>query len=46
MIEKLKQWFKEHFDYRIVGEYYDSDGKGHYQKKYIKRYYFRKNKNY
>lgn len=29
-------------DYRIVGEYYDSDGNGRYRKKYIKKYYFKR----
>lgn len=46
MIEKIKTWFKKHFDYRIVGEYYDTftDEKGvmHYVKKYNKKYYLKK----
>ena len=47
MLKKLRRWIKRHIDYRVVGEYLDSDGKGHYQKKYIKKYYFKKeNKNY
>ena len=42
MIRKIKNWFKRHIDYKIVGEYYDSDGKGRYIKKYNKKYYFKK----
>lgn len=42
MIQKIKNWFKSHFDYRITGEYYTSDGKGHITKKYIKKYYLKK----
>lgn len=30
------------FDYDIVGEYYDHDGHGRYEKKYIKRHKFRR----
>lgn len=40
MWKKIKQWFQDHIDYRIVGEYYDHDGTGRYTKKYIKKYYF------
>lgn len=36
MIVKIKQWFKNHIDYQIVGEYYDTDGDGHYYKKCMK----------
>lgn len=39
---KIKQWRKKHIDYRIVDEYYDTNGDGHYYKKYIKKYYFKK----
>lgn len=42
MLEKFKKWLKCHVDYRIVGEYYDYDGAGHYTKKYKKKYYFKK----
>lgn len=36
----LKLFFE--FDYDIVGEYYDSDGRGHFKKKYLKRHKFRR----
>ena len=36
MLNKIKSWFKRYFDYHIVGEYYDTDGDGHYYKN-IKR---------
>lgn len=42
MLKVIKRWMKNHIDYRIVGEYYDHDGKGHYTKKYIKKYYIKK----
>lgn len=42
MIQKIKNWFKRHIDYRVVGEYYDYVGDGHYVKKYNKKYYFKK----
>lgn len=42
MIKLIKKWLKRHIDYRIVGEYYDSDGKGRYVKKYIRKYYFKR----
>ena len=42
MLQRIKNWFKRHIDYKIVGEYYDSDGKGRYIKKYNKKYYFKK----
>lgn len=42
MWDKVKAWFNQNFDYDIVGEYYDSDGYGHYRKKYIKKWHFRK----
>ena len=32
MLQRIKNWFKRHIDYKIVGEYYDSDGKGRYVK--------------
>ena len=38
----LKKLFRRLFDYDIVGEYFDSDGNGHYYKKYIKKYRIRK----
>ena len=41
MLNKIKSWFKRYFDYRIVGEYYDTDGDGHYYKKYKKKYYWK-----
>lgn len=31
-----------HIDYRIVGEYYDTDKNGHSVKKYYKKYYFKR----
>ena len=42
MLEKIKYWFKCHIDYRIVGSYYEYDGKGRYVKKYRRRYFFKK----
>lgn len=42
MIKRLKELFNKYFDYDIVGWYYDSDGKGHKYKKYLKRYKWRK----
>lgn len=42
MREKLKALFEQIFDYDIVGEYYDSDGHGHYRKKYNKKWHLRK----
>ena len=38
----LKRLINKYFDYDIVGEYIDYDGKGHGKKKYIKRYKLRK----
>lgn len=46
MVKAIKDFFKRHFDYRIVGEYYDNDGKGHLTKKYMKKYFLRNNHNY
>lgn len=34
----------KYFDYEIIGEYYDNDGKGHLYKKYNRRYFRRKTK--
>ena len=36
----LSRWFD--FDYDIIGDYLDFDGKGRYQKKYIKRHKIRR----
>ena len=44
LIEKIKRWFKDHIDYRITGEYYEKISDGRYQKKYLKKYYFKKSK--
>ena len=44
LIEKIKKWFKDHIDYHITGEYYEKVSDGHYQKKYLKKYYFKKSK--
>lgn len=44
LIEKNKRWFKDHIDYHITGEYYEKVSDGHYQKKYLKKYYFKKSK--
>lgn len=41
MLKKIKNYFKRHIDYCIVGEYYDTNGDGHYYKKYIRKYYWR-----
>lgn len=43
---RIRKFLKKFFDYRIVGEYYDNDGKGHRMKKYMKKYFIRKNHNY
>lgn len=40
----LKTWFKEHVDYRIVGEYYDTKDGIHYVKKYQKKYFLKLNR--
>lgn len=42
MREKLKRLWNRFFDYKIVGEYYDTSGDGHYYKKYVKRWRLRK----
>ncbi len=42
MFARIKKWLKRHIDYRIVDEYYDTNGDGHYYKKYIRKYYFKK----
>lgn len=39
MFKTFKKLFKRFIDYRIVGEYYETDNRGHKQKKYIKKYY-------
>lgn len=41
MIKKIKKWFSEHFDYRIVGDYLDTSDGVHYKKTYIKKYYWK-----
>lgn len=40
----MNKLIKRLFDYDIVGEYYDSDGKGHFRKKYIKKWYLKSRK--
>lgn len=42
MFKRIKNWFKRHIDYRIVGEYYDTTDGIHYTKKYNKKYYFKR----
>lgn len=42
MFKRIKNWFKRHIDYRIVGEYYTTDDGVHYTKKYNKKYYFKR----
>ena len=44
MFDLFKRWImqKLHIDYRIVGEYYDTDKNGHSVKKYYKKYYFKR----
>lgn len=37
----LKNFINKYIGYDIVGEYYDSDGKGHLYKRYNKRYYLK-----
>lgn len=44
MKKLLVKLFGFALDYEIVGEYYDSDGKGRYRKKYIKKYHLRRRK--
>ena len=44
MVDWLKKFILKYFDYEIVGEYYDTNGDGHYYKKYIKKYHLRKRK--
>ena len=44
MKKLLAELFGLEIDYEIVGEYYDSDGNGHYRKKYIKKYHLRRRK--
>ena len=44
MKEKFKKLLNKFFDYRIVGEYYDTSDGIHYRKKYIKKYFLRKRK--
>lgn len=46
MVKAIKKIFNRFFDYRIIGEYYDNDGKGHMTKKYNKKYFLQKNHNY
>ena len=41
MLKKLKELFYRYFDYEIVGEYYDSDGKGIYVRKFIRKYHLK-----
>ena len=43
MWKEVKNWFKYHIDYRIVGEYYEQIGEGRYPKKYIRKYYWKRN---
>ena len=42
MKERIKKWFWKYFDYDIVGDYLDHEGKGYYKKKYKRRYKLRK----
>lgn len=44
MKKLLARLFGLQLDYRIVGDYYESDGHGHYHKKYIKKYYLKRGK--
>lgn len=37
--------FTKHIDYRIVGDYLDTEDGIHYTKKYIKKYYLKKKGN-
>lgn len=46
MLELLyKLGFQKYIDYRIVGDYLDTDDGVHYTKKYIKKYYLKKKGN-
>jgi len=42
MKERIKSIIDRLLDYRIVGEYYEAEGNGHYRKKYVKKYFLRK----
>ena len=44
MFCRLRKLFDRFFDYDIVGEYYDTNGNGHYYKKYIKKYHLKRRK--
>lgn len=37
----LKKLIEKYFDYDIVGDYLDNDGKGHMYRRYNKRYYLK-----
>lgn len=38
----LRKIFMRFFDYEIIGEYFETDDKGHLHKKYLKKYHLRK----
>lgn len=40
----IKKFISKFFDYDIVGEYYDTNGDGHYYKKYVKKYHLKRRK--
>lgn len=40
----IKEFIKKHFDYRIVGEYLAWEYGNHYRMKYIKKWYWIKQK--
>lgn len=42
MLQKIKRWIRRHFDYEIVGEYYEADMYGHKRKKYMKKWHFKR----
>lgn len=42
MFKKIKQWFKNHIDYRIIRTDLVKCNDGTYRTKHIKRYYIKK----
>lgn len=41
MLKRLRKLFFKYFDYKITGEYYDTDGKGKYVRKFNRKYYLK-----
>lgn len=38
----LKNLVRKYFDYDIVGDCFDTDGNGHYFKKYVKKWHLKR----